>query len=283
MNRSIPFLVIGILLVIVIIGVIVFGLQLSNNITANTNAINDLKAQDTSFKTSLTNFNTQIASISSKLDQISTQLADAKTQISDVSTKQTADATQFTAIKNQLATVSSDIATLKTQTADIATLKADVATLKADVATLKTKANDLQSQIDDLEGSSSSGDYDTLVSNKDYSIDADDGYVLVKSSYVDPDYDGYLYITGSVDPSSSEDEVYVVVIYEDDTYDTISEVIDHQNDLSSPWNNYESLNDYDDDEDIYADDTEPWFKIYLVNTSSVDVDVSDVTVRYYYD
>lgn len=271
MNRNGPFLILGILLVAVIVVVIVLGIQTSNKITANNNSIADLQTQNTTLKNSLTNSNSQIATLSDQLTQTKTQLAQANTQLTALNTQVTTDSSQINSLKTQLATANTDVATLKTK----------VTSLESEVATLTTKAASLQTQIDDLD-SSSSGSYTTLVSNKDFlNIAANDGYVILKTFEADDNNDGYLYITGDIVSSSYEDDVYVVVVKEDDTHNTISEVISHENGLSDPWGNYVSLAAYDDDEDISAGDNT--VKIYLVNTSSVIVDAESVTVRYYLD
>jgi len=274
MNRSGAFLVIGIVLVIVIVGVIVLGLQLSNNIKANTNAINDLKTQDTSFKNSLTSFNTQLSTLDSKLTQANNQLTQANNQISTLSAQVTTDSAQITLLKSQLSAAAADLATLKTQ---VSTSTSKITSLESQITTLNSDIDDLQGQIDDLEGSSS-GDYDTLVSSQDYAnIELDGDYVKLYTVYTDPDYDGYIDITGSIDPSSAEDDVYIVAIYEDDSFD-IDDIVGEED-----YSDYYTFDEYDGDYYLYSDNDEPWVKIYLVNTGTVDVDANNITVRYYYD
>jgi uncharacterized phage infection (PIP) family protein YhgE len=270
---NVPFLVTSILLVVVIIVVLVFGIQLSGKITANSNSISDLQTQDTSFKSSLTNFNSQVSTLSGQLTQANTQLTQANNQLTTLNTQVAADSAQITTLKSQLSAASADLSALKTQ---LTASTAKITSLETQVTALNTKATSLQNQIDDLD-TGSSGTYTTLVSLKDYAnIGADNGYVFVKSFTANTNYDGYLYITGSVSPSANDSDVLVVVIHPDDTYTTISTVI--SNDLDTRI----SLADYNDDETIYSD--EGTIKIYLVNTaSSVDVDVNNLTVRYYLD
>jgi uncharacterized phage infection (PIP) family protein YhgE len=279
---NVPFLVTSILLVVVIIVVLVFGIQLSGKITANSNSISDLQTQDTSFKSSLTNFNSQVSTLSGQLTQANTQLTQANNQLTTLNTQVAADSAQITTLKSQLSAASADLSALKTQ---LTASTAKITSLETQVTALNTKATSLQNQIDKLD-TGSSGTYTTLVSSKDFLSTAftfkdPDYYVLLKSFTADSTNDGYLYITGSIDSSTYENDVYVVVIKTGDIHSTISSVITYQEGLSNPWNNYTSIADYNDDEIIYADDGT--VKVYLVNTSGVEVDANNVTVRYYLD
>jgi len=254
---NMPFLVIGIFLVLLAVGFAIFAIQTSETITetknlvsTNNTVISDLRTQQLTYQSQQ---NSQITSLSDQLKQANSQIADLNTQISAANTQITTANSQLTSFKAQLATTTSDEAALKTQISGYA---ASLTSLQTQIASINSTLTSLQNQIDDLDDSSSSSST-LILSSKSITQDYNEE-TLLKTFY--PDYDGYIRVSGTCDTDTGYIRVVNTTEDTDESYDFTS-------------------GDYLDI-DILAGTV----KIYFGNdeTSGTDWDAT-LTIRYYPD
>jgi septal ring factor EnvC (AmiA/AmiB activator) len=222
---NIPFLITGIVLVLVIVGMVIFGMQTSAKIKADSSSISSLKTLSTSMQSQISSIDSQISTLDGNLStanqQISTlksQLGSDETAISSLKQQLTSAGTQITALQDQVTSVNSQIANLNTQTNanitqissisnQISSINSQLATLSSSLSSLTTSLTDLQStvaslstEVDNLTSTSWYSHSTTLASSQSLS----QGYgeqTLFATFFAN--YAGYLYISGTSTSSTS--------------------------------------------------------------------------------
>jgi len=139
-------LVMAVLLVLVIVGSIVFAVQSSNRITANSNNINSTQQTVASLQTQLSSANTTISSLSNQLNA-------ANTQISHLQSQESSDQTQITTLQTGLKPLQTGLTSAQST---LTSLQTGLTSVTTQVSTLANQLNSANSQITALQGNVSS-------------------------------------------------------------------------------------------------------------------------------
>jgi hypothetical protein len=217
MKDNTLFLVVGIILVLAIIGVLIFGIQTSGNITTNRNDITTLKNQVAAANSSISTLTDQLNSANAQISSLKTLEASdvtaAKAQLATITDQltsannaiaalKTLEASDVSALKSQLGSLPDQISALNTQLTALKTLEGnDVTGLKTQVTTLQTTLTSLQASVTTLStqvaalSSSSTGTPSTLFSSVPVTSLGSGGLQVLYAFA--PTSSGTIYVTGS--------------------------------------------------------------------------------------
>jgi septal ring factor EnvC (AmiA/AmiB activator) len=153
-------IILSIALVVVVIGCIVFGLQMSSSISANKQDIATLIDQQASIQNSLSSADTNITALETKADTLTTdlqtQLSSINTQITNISNKlestSTKESSDLSDLQNRVSNLEADINSLEDQLNNTNTvtssLTSQVNSMNAQVSSLQNEIANINSQLE---------------------------------------------------------------------------------------------------------------------------------------
>ncbi len=194
---NVPFLVTSVVLVAVIVVFAVFGFNLSNKISDNTNAITSLDAKVAGLQSTLNTANSDISALKTSLSSASAQITSLQGDLATQTSKLASLQTQLGAANSQIASAA---ARLNDDESKLASLDSQLASVNSQISSLQDQINTLNNRLYTL---STSG---TQILGST-TIAASSGAPAVVASFTASDA-GYVTISGY--STSSTGYVYAV-------------------------------------------------------------------------
>ncbi|MBN1366365.1 MAG: hypothetical protein JW967_00350, partial [Dehalococcoidales bacterium] len=213
------FLITGIILVGLIVGVVLLAVQASNNIKSSNTSIEALTTQATSLQSSLASTNSQIASITDQVNEsISTltdnmslnnqEVAELNQDLAGITSQISSYNSEFVSINNQLddledsvSSGDSSIASIENQ---LSTISSQITSLQNTVTSLQSSINSLNTRVSALESAAANTKI-TLITSYSITQDFNERTLLTTFS---PTGTGTLYISGTSSSSTGYIRLY---------------------------------------------------------------------------